>query len=115
LDMVGGKYFEKNLQLLKHEGKLVQIATQQGSSVSLDLRQVMLKRLTITGSTLRSQSSEAKARIAQGFFDVAKVALAYRQILPFIYQIFSLADAQQAHNLMAKGEMMGKIILAVSK
>ena len=115
LDMVGGTYFEKNLQLLRPEGKLVQIATQQGSTVSLDLRQIMIKRLTITGSTLRSQSTEAKARIAQGFFNAVQNALAYRQILPFIYQIFPLADVQQAHDLMAKGEMMGKTILAVSR
>lgn len=113
LDMVGGNYFEKNLQLLKMEGKLVQIATQQGSGVSLDLRQIMAKRLTITGSTLRAQSIEAKARIAQGFFKAAKTALERRQILPYIYQIFSLADVQKAHDLMEKGEMMGKIILAI--
>ncbi|HMS44900.1 MAG TPA: zinc-binding dehydrogenase, partial [Alphaproteobacteria bacterium] len=100
-------------QLLAPEGRLVQIATQQGSKVEFDLRQLLVKRITLTGSTLRAQSNEVKSRIAANFFQATQQAFVLRQLRPFIQQIFPLTEVDKAHQLMQEGQLMGKLILKI--
>ncbi len=111
LDMVGGPYFPKNLEVLAPEGRLVQIATLQGAKVELDLRIMMAKRVTLTGSTLRPQSNEAKAAIATALRRQAWPHLDARRVRPVIHEVFPLERAADAHRLMEAGEHIGKIIL----
>ncbi|OAI41443.1 NAD(P)H-quinone oxidoreductase [Verrucomicrobia bacterium SCGC AG-212-E04] len=114
LDMVGGAYFPKNLQVLATEGRLVQIATLQGAKVELDLRVMMAKRLILSGSTLRPQSNEAKAAIAMGLRQDAWPQLESRRVRPVLHEVFPLERAADAHRLMESGEHIGKIVLTVS-
>ncbi len=113
LDMVGGDYFAKNLLLLKEEGRLVQIASMHGSSVTLDLNRLSLKRLTILGSTLRAQSNEAKARIAQELLQHVWPLFGKKILKPVVTATFPLAEACQAHTLMESGRHWGKIVLTL--
>jgi putative PIG3 family NAD(P)H quinone oxidoreductase len=113
LDMVGGTYIEKNLKLLKVEGRLVQIAFLQPSKVEIDLMPIMIKRLTFTGSTMRPRSAANKAAIAQNLRTQIWPQLEQGRLLPSIYKVFPLEQAAQAHALMESSEHIGKILLQV--
>jgi NADPH:quinone reductase len=113
LDMVGGPYFEKNLESLAQDGRLVQIAFLQGSRVQLDLKTIMHKGLTLTGSTLRPRSVAQKAAIACEVFENIWPWLESRQVCVLVDRTFPLADASQAHAYLEAGEHIGKIILTV--
>ncbi|MFN3663492.1 NAD(P)H-quinone oxidoreductase [Yoonia sp.] len=112
LDMVGGSYIQRNISALADDGRLVQIAFLQGPKVELNLVQVMTRRLTITGSTLRPQS-EAKARIAQALRQHVWPLIAAGKIAPVMDQEFALADAAAAHARMESSAHIGKIVLKV--
>lgn len=114
LDMVGGSYFSRNLQCLAIEGRLVQIAVQQGAEASFNLAQLMTRRLTATGSTLRPRSIAEKARIARGVRESAWPLLESGRIKVLVYREFPLENAADAHRLMESGLHIGKIILTVS-
>ena len=111
LDMVGGEYVQRNLSCLRSEGRLVQIAFLGGAESTLNLAPVMLKRLTITGSTLRAQSVASKARIAAALEKEAWPLLSARTIAPVIDSSFPLAEAAKAHARMESSEHIGKILL----
>ncbi|MBI06538.1 MAG: NAD(P)H-quinone oxidoreductase [Rhodospirillaceae bacterium] len=111
LDMVGGDYIQRNLRCLRTEGRLVQIAFLKGSETVLNLMPLMLKRLTITGSTLRAQSTSAKGRIAAALETEVWPLLAARQIAPVIDSSFSLENAAEAHARMETSAHIGKILL----
>jgi NADPH2:quinone reductase len=113
LDMVGGDYMARNIRSLAVEGRLVNIAFQKGSSAELNLMPVMLKRLTLTGSTLRPQSDEAKARMAAALRDKVWPLLAAGTIRPVVHAGFPLAAAADAHRLMESNTHIGKIVLTV--
>ncbi len=113
LDVIGGDYFEKNLRLLKEEGRLVQIACLRGSSVTLDLNLLYVKRLTILGSTLRAQSSDAKAKIAAELLKHVWPLFEKRQLQSVVTATFPLAQASKAHELMESREHCGKIVLTI--
>ena len=113
LDMIGGDYANKNIQLLKPLGRMVMINAMKGRMAEVDLIQVMAKRLTITGSTLRPQSPEYKGRIAQSLLQHIW-PLIPSQIKPTVYQNFPLDRAGDAHRLMESSVHIGKIILTVS-
>lgn len=115
LDMVGGSYFPRNLQSLAVDGRLVQIAVQQGSEVSFNLAQLMTRRLMITGSTLRPRSIAEKARIARGVREFAWPLLESGQVKVLVYRTFSLDQAAEAHRLMESGSFIGKLILRVAQ
>ncbi|MGI8769904.1 MAG: NAD(P)H-quinone oxidoreductase [Acidobacteriaceae bacterium] len=114
LDMVGGDYFGKHIDLLANRGRLVNIATSKGAEVQLDLREVMRKRLIITGSTLRARPAEEKSRLREGVEAKLWPAIASGAIRPIVHQVFPLAEVQQAHRLMESSAHMGKILLEVS-
>jgi NADPH:quinone reductase len=114
LDMVGGEYVEKNLQALAVEGRLVQIAWLKSPKVTANFAQLMLKRLTWTGSTLRPRSVEQKGEIARSLEARVWPLLAAGKVRPLIYRTFPLVDAAKAHALMESGEHIGKIVLTIS-
>jgi len=113
LDMVGGDYVERNLKCLAPEGRLVQIAFLQGSRVECDWRSIMLKRLTVTGSTLRASPFERKATLARELRDKAWPLLEAGKVRVVIHATFDLADVARAHALMESSKHIGKIMLRV--
>ena len=113
LDMVGGPYIEKNISALKVEGRLVQIAFLQKSRVTLDFMPVMLKRLTVTGSTLRPRTVEQKSHIARALRREVWPLLEAWKVKPVIHSTFPLAEAAAAHRLMESSQHIGKIVLTV--
>ncbi|MEE8173279.1 MAG: NAD(P)H-quinone oxidoreductase, partial [Alphaproteobacteria bacterium] len=115
LDMVGGDYVQRNLSCLRTEGRLVQIAFLGGANATLNLMPVMLKRLTITGSTLRAQSVESKRRIAAALEKEAWPLLSARTIAPVIDSTLPLEQAAKAHARMESSEHIGKILLIPNK
>jgi putative PIG3 family NAD(P)H quinone oxidoreductase len=113
LDMVGGDYVERNLKCLAVEGRLAQIAFLKGSRVECDLRFMMLKRLTLTGSTLRASPSARKATLARELRENVWPLFPAGKVKPVIYATFDLADAAKAHALMESSKHIGKIMLRV--
>jgi len=113
LDMVGGDYTTRNLDLLADDGRLVQIAFLKSSKVEIDLMPVMRRRLTITGSTLRPQSVVAKGAIARALEARVWPLLAAGTVAPVIHAVLPLAQAADAHRMMEEGRHIGKIVLDV--
>ncbi|WP_020041876.1 NAD(P)H-quinone oxidoreductase [Salipiger mucosus] len=113
LDMVGGDYIPRNVKALADEGRLVQIAFLQGPKVSLNFAQVMVRRLTITGATLRPQSDLAKARIAEALLARVWPLLESGQVAPVMDSDFPLEQASEAHARMEGSTHVGKIVLRV--
>ena len=108
LDMVGAPYLEKNLNLLRRDGRLVYIAFLGGAKAKeVKLGQIMMKRLTITGSTMRARNTAEKAEIAQGLQDHVAPLWAKGECLPMIYQTFEFDQIQAAHACMDTGEHVG--------
>ncbi len=113
LDMVGGDYLPRNVRALDDDGRLVQIAFLQGPKVALNFAQVMMRRLTITGSTLRPQSDLAKARIADALRQKVWPLLASGVIAPVMDSEYPLEDAAGAHTRMESSGHIGKIVLKI--
>jgi NADPH2:quinone reductase len=113
LDMVGGDYLPRNVRALADDGRLVQIAFLQGPKIELNFALLMMRRLTITGSTLRPQSDLAKAKIARQLRTHVWPLLASGQISPVMDQEFALADASAAHTRMESSQHIGKIVLKI--
>jgi NADPH2:quinone reductase len=111
LDMVGGDYIPRNHEAAGQDGRIVQIAFLKGSKVEVDFRRLMLKRLTHTGSTLRSRSVPEKASIAQALEAKVLPLLAEGRCRPVMDSTFALEDAAKAHARMDGGEHIGKIVL----
>ncbi len=112
LDMIGGDYTPGNIESLADEGRLVLINTMKGKDVQIDLSQVMRKRLTITGSMLRSRPVEFKSAIARNLEEHIWPLLASGKIKSVINSVFPAGDASKAHQLMESSEHMGKIVLS---
>ena len=113
LDMVGGDYIPRNVKSLADDGTLVQIAFLQGPKVTLNFVQVMTRRLTITGSTLRPQSDVTKAGIAAELREKVWPLLDAGRLAPVMDSEFDLSDAAAAHTHMEAGDHIGKIVLKV--
>ncbi len=113
LDMVGGSYIQRNLKALADDGTLVQIAFLQGPKVELNLVQLMTRRLTMTGSTLRPQSDLAKTRIADALRQHVWPLIMAGKVAPVMDQEFALEDAAAAHVRMESSAHIGKIVLKV--
>ncbi len=111
LDMVGGDYIQRNFSAAAKEGRIVSIAFLNGSKVNIDLMPIMLKRLTLTGSTLRAQSAVAKAKIAQELEFRVWPFFAAKKIKPVIDSVFSFAQVVDAHRRMESNQHIGKIVL----
>lgn len=113
LDMVGGDYIDKNIRALADDGRLVNIAYQTGSTATIDFMRVMLKRLTITGSTLRIRSNDVKGRIARALEENVVPLLASGKIKIPVDRTYPLARAADAHARMESSAHIGKIVLTV--
>lgn len=113
LDMVAGPYMQKNINVLGRDGRYVIIAFLKGPKAELDMRRVLGKRLTITGSTLRPQTTSEKATIAANLEMRVLPLLESGAVRPIIDSTFPLADAAKAHVLMESSQHMGKIVLEV--
>lgn len=113
LDMVGGSYMQRNINALADDGRLVQIAFLQGMKAELNMVQMMTRRLTLTGSTLRPQSDLAKARIADQLRAKVWPLLAAGRVGPVMDLEFALEDSAKAHARMEAGDHIGKIVLKV--
>jgi len=111
LDMVGGDYILRNLKCLAVEGRLVQIAFLKGNTAEINLLPIMLKRQTLTGSTLRPRSVAQKGEIAQSLREKVWPLLEAGTIAPVIHAKFPLAQAAEAHRLMESSAHVGKIVL----
>ncbi len=111
LDMVGGDYFSKNINLLGFEGRLVYINAMGGRTGELDIVKLMQKRLTVTGSTLRNRSSEFKFQIGMSLEAKILPLIKSKVILPRVYREFSYEQANEALELMKSSNHMGKLVL----
>ncbi len=114
LDMVGAPYLEKNLNLLRRDGRLVYIAFLGGRKAKeINLGHIMMKRLTITGSTMRARTIAEKAEITQGLKDIVVPLWAKVECLPMIYKTFTFDQIQDAHASMDTGEHIGKVVVEI--
>lgn len=111
LDMVGGSYMQRNIELLAADGRIAQIAFQQGSKAELDLLPLLMKRGTITASTLRARPIEMKARLARALTEHVVPLLASGAVRPPVDSTFPLADVAKAHARMDSSAHVGKIVL----
>ncbi len=114
LDMVGAPYTQRNIKTLAPRGRLVQVAFMQGSKAEIDLMPVMLKRLTITGSTMRPRTAQEKEAIATALKQKVWPLLEHGKVAPVIDKVFPLEQAAQAHALMEASTHIGKILLHVA-
>ena len=114
LDMVGGDYIPRNIKSLAKDGRLVQIAFLQGAKIKMNFAEIMTRRLTITGSTLRPQSDLAKAKIADSLQKKVWPLLETGRLQTVIDNTFDLQDASKAHARMESGAHIGKIVLKIS-
>jgi NADPH2:quinone reductase len=113
LDMIGGDYLLRELSVMAEEGRIVFINTMGGAKTQVNLRDVMVKRLTITGSTLRPRPVAFKAAIAQSLRAHVWPLLEAKKIVPVVHATFALDQAAQAHALMESSTHIGKIVLTV--
>lgn len=114
LDIVGAPYLAQNLNLLRRDGRLVYIAFLGGAKAKeVKLGQIMMKRLTITGSTMRARNTAEKAEITQGLKQVVAPLWAKGECLPMIYKTFKFDQIQAAHAIMDTGEHVGKVVVEV--
>ena len=113
LDMVAGSYVPRNLQCLREDGRHVTIAVQGGMVAEINMAQVMMRRLSLTGSTLRPRSAEFKALLAQEINTTVWPMVADGELRPEMDRTFPLTQAAAAHAYMESGEHVGKIVLEV--
>jgi len=111
--MVGGDYAQKNLRCLALEGRLVQIAFLNGSRIEADWSRIMMRRLTVTGSTLRASPFERKAALARELRREVWPLFERGEVKTVIHTAYPLADAPKAHALMESSQHIGKIMLRV--
>jgi NADPH2:quinone reductase len=112
LDMIGGEYTPLNIKALATDGRLVHINAMKGKNVSIDLTEVMRKRIYITGSMLRSRDAAFKSAIAQNLEKYVWPLLVSGSIKPVVYKVFPADEAPEAHRLMESSAHMGKIVLS---
>ena len=111
LDIIGAPYTQKNLECLARDGRLVQVGVMGGEAATISLRTMLLKRLTITASTLRARSPEEKGAIAAALEREVWPLVAARRVVPQIHSTFPLEDAVSAHRALESGDVIGKVVL----
>lgn len=111
LDMIGGAYFQMNIEVLKPDGRLVYINAMEGNMVSLNIMQMMRKRLSITGSTLRNREPEFKTALAKDILEKVWPMFKTESYRSTVFKVFPMAEASKAHELMETSQHLGKIIL----
>jgi putative PIG3 family NAD(P)H quinone oxidoreductase len=114
IDMVGGDYVPRNLQCLANDGRHVSIAVQGGLTATIPIAEIMMRRLTLTGSTLRPRDVGFKSMVADELHRTVWPHVAAGQLKPVVDRTFTLANAADAHRLMESGDHVGKIVLTVA-
>jgi NADPH:quinone reductase-like Zn-dependent oxidoreductase len=115
LDMIGGDYFPRNLQCLADDGRHVSIASQRGADASFKIFDVMRRRLTLTGSTLRARSVEFKSLVADELSQQVWPHVEAGRLKPIIDRTFPLGEAAAAHAYLEAGDHVGKVVLTVDR
>ncbi|RPE31356.1 putative PIG3 family NAD(P)H quinone oxidoreductase [Acinetobacter sp. BIGb0102] len=115
LDIIAGDYIQRNYEVAAMNGTILQIGVLKGLAQNLNIFPMLAKRLTHTGATLRSQSSEAKAEVMSALQEKVWPLISKGQIKPLLYQSFDLEQARQAHELLNQGQHVGKLALIVKK
>ena len=113
LDYIGGEYINKNINLLANDGKLINIGFQNGSRVEINLMKIMLKRLTISGSTLRIRDNNFKSKILKELTEYVFPHFKTKQVKCYIDSVFHLSEASKAHKRLDEGVHIGKVILKI--
>ncbi|MGX0977887.1 NADPH2:quinone reductase [Roseovarius sp. MBR-51] len=111
LDIIGGDYVARNIKAARHDARIIQLAFNMGSKVEIDLMPVMLKRLSYTGSTLRSRPESFKTQVAEALRETVWPFFASGKLRPVTHRVLPMAKAAEAHRLMEAGEHHGKILL----
>ncbi|WP_040650557.1 NAD(P)H-quinone oxidoreductase [Roseovarius sp. 217] len=111
LDIIGGDYVARNIKAARHDARLIQLAFNMGSKVEIDLMPVMLKRLSYTGSTLRSRPESFKTQVAEALRETVWPFFANGKLRPVTHRVLPMAEAAEAHRLMEAGDHHGKILL----
>ncbi|MAN99144.1 NAD(P)H-quinone oxidoreductase [uncultured Roseovarius sp.] len=111
LDIIGGDYVARNIKAARHDARIIQLAFNMGSKVEIDLMPVMLKRLSYTGSTLRSRPEGFKTQVAEALRETVWPLFASEKLRPVTHRVLPMSEAAEAHRLMEKGEHHGKILL----
>jgi NADPH:quinone reductase len=112
LDLVGGAYFERNLDCLATDGRITMVATQGGSKTELNIGKLIAKRAAVMGSTMRARTPEEKAVVARGLLQEIWPRLPAKDVIwPVIDSTFPLREAARAHQRMESGEHIGRIVL----
>ena len=114
LDCIGARYLQAHLRLLAEDGRLVVIGLMGGSQAEIDLRQLLSRRLSILGSTLRSRPAEFKGRAIAALLERFGTAIAGGTLAPVVDRVLPLEQVAEAHRLLAEGEIFGKLVLAVA-
>jgi len=114
LDMVGGPYLADNLRLLREDGRLIYIGALGGAKAEINLGQLFVKRLTLSGSTLRNRPIEEKGRIARALQASVWPLLEQRAVVPVIQHVLPLASAVEAHRILEANDAMGKVVLRMT-
>ena len=112
LDIIGGDYVARNIKAARHDGRIIQLAFNRGSKVEIDLMPIMLKRLTYTGSTLRSRPDDFKARVAKALRETAWPLFSAGKLRAVTYKVLPFTEATAAHEMMEAAGHRGKILLA---
>ncbi|MEH6405422.1 MAG: NAD(P)H-quinone oxidoreductase [Sneathiella sp.] len=115
LDMVGGDYMQKNIDSLAQQGRLISLWFLGGSKAEVDFKPVLIKNLTLTGSTLRPQPISVKKKIASDLQERIWPLLENKNIKPVVYKVFPMREADKAHTLMESSQHIGKIVLSMSE
>ena len=113
LDMVAGSYVPRNIDIAAVEGRIVTISTLGGTKTELNMVPVMMKRLTLTGSTLRARTVAQKAAVADAMRQNVWPLIAAGKVTPVIFKTFPLAEASEAHRLMESSNHIGQIVLTL--
>jgi NADPH2:quinone reductase len=113
LDIIGGEYLQRNLACLRQNGRLVQIGLMSESKSTVDLRPVLQKRLTITGSTLRARTPDEKGAIARALEANVWSLIERGDVRPIVHVTFPLAQAAEAHRMLESGDVIGKVVLTI--
>ena len=111
LDIIGGDYVARNIKAARHDARIIQLAFNKGSNVDLDLMPIMLKRLSYTGSTLRSRPEDFKTEVARALEENVWPLFEAGKLKPVTHKVFALDDAANAHDMMEAAEHHGKILL----
>ncbi|MNI32042.1 Phthiocerol synthesis polyketide synthase type I PpsC [compost metagenome] len=112
LDSIGGSYFEKNINLLNPDGRLVYINAMESARVELNLLKLMQKRIVLTGSTLRARDREFKQVLRDDIWSQVWPKLSAGDFKPILYRVLPFAEAAEAHRLMEDSSLLGKIVLS---